>query len=500
MLGSIVLAFVYLGQPEQTQPDAAALVEKLGAATFSEREATKSLEGLGRKALPALRSALKSRDAEVRRRARSMINKIEGNLLVEATPVRLDFQDVELDAVIRSLGKQAGFTIRLDTPGPAPFGMTMQHVTAHDPAPVPFWSALDRVFDAAGLAYRAQQGSPQHVMASLSGPPPDLILTSHPRLASPPRSVHGPFHVSVMLIHYQSQISFYSYLPANASVRGARDGPAQAAIKGARRPPGLARDDAIAPPPGKDARRAGTEPVRTSHFNVQLQVIPEPRMTSAQIGRVQLLEAIDEVGNSLVPGSVPGSTRAGIRSTGISRTGIIMTSSIELVKPESAGKQIKRLRGTLELFLVARQTDPLVIPLENAAGKTFHNDTLHVVVEAIETDQAAQDRIELAIEEIDELFPESSRDGVGSAARNTVPAMRDSLGFGGGTDPRSPIQLIGSRGQIIAFQLMFDRDSGRLKLTAFRPPNRGEIKELRLWNVVRAQTDVPFEFQDLPMP
>ena len=79
-------------------------------------------------------------------------------------------------------------------------------------------------------------------------------------------------------------------------------------------------------------------------------------------------------------------------------------------------------------------------------------------------------------------------------------AMRDALRFGAGNNPQSPIQLTNSQGQSVAFQLAFDRSSGRLKLNLPRMPNLGELKEIRVSNVVRAETKVPFEFQDLPMP
>ena len=57
MLGpTLLVVFALLGQTADAPPDPAALIEKLGAASFAEREASKSLENLGGKALPALRA------------------------------------------------------------------------------------------------------------------------------------------------------------------------------------------------------------------------------------------------------------------------------------------------------------------------------------------------------------------------------------------------------------------------------------------------------------
>jgi hypothetical protein len=74
-----------LAQPPPKRPDAkaiAALIAQLGSADFKERQsATKSLEAIGRPALAALREAAdKHDDAEVRRRAKGLVEKIENSL------------------------------------------------------------------------------------------------------------------------------------------------------------------------------------------------------------------------------------------------------------------------------------------------------------------------------------------------------------------------------------------------------------------------------------
>ena len=111
--------------------DAAALIEKLGSASYAEHEATKSLESLGSKALPALRSALKANDLEVRTRAKAMINKIEGNLLVQESMVRLDFKDAALDEIVKSISKQAGVNVALGGMGPRRAGTDFGSLALH---------------------------------------------------------------------------------------------------------------------------------------------------------------------------------------------------------------------------------------------------------------------------------------------------------------------------------------------------------------------------------
>ncbi len=148
MMGAYLIYLVLWAQKQEPSPDPAALIEKMGSASYAEREAARSLESLGKKALPALRAALKSKDAEVRSRAKATIKKIEGNLLLEATMVRLDFQDVPLEDVVKSLSKQSGFEIAL---GPAMPGHKPRRVTLDEPKPLSFWSAIDRLCAASQL-------------------------------------------------------------------------------------------------------------------------------------------------------------------------------------------------------------------------------------------------------------------------------------------------------------------------------------------------------------
>jgi hypothetical protein len=54
------------------------LIEQMGSGTFSEREkASKALDAIGVPALDALRKAVKSDDAEVKRRAQDLLKRIE---------------------------------------------------------------------------------------------------------------------------------------------------------------------------------------------------------------------------------------------------------------------------------------------------------------------------------------------------------------------------------------------------------------------------------------
>ena len=219
MFGANLIVLALLGQPPEPSRDAAALVEKLGSAAASEREASKSLESLGSKASPALRAASKSKDPEVRRRARALINKIDGNVLIQESSVRLDFQDATLDEIVKSLSKQAGFEVGLGQQG---LQFEARRVTLRESQPVPFWKAIDRLCEVGQLTRQYQGMAPRGPGVSQ----PRLVLSYRPEPSTQPGYNHGPFHFDVVSLSYQSQISFNR----PARMRALRSAPASRAL------------------------------------------------------------------------------------------------------------------------------------------------------------------------------------------------------------------------------------------------------------------------------
>ncbi len=488
MLSAKLIVLVVLGQTPEPSRDAAALVEKLGSASYAEREATKSLESLGSKALPALRAALKTKDLEVRARARAMINRIEGNLLIQESLVRLDFKDASLDEIIKSLKKQTGIEVGL---GPAGPDSATRRITLRETQPVAFWNAIDRLCTEAKLTSQYQYTGPRGQ---------SLVLSSQPNLLNQPSYNHGPFRVSVVSLSYQSDVLFQQSARMVARVRadGARIG--GVATKKGVRPLAEPPREATAQP--GEAEKADNAPARNVQFRTQLQLAPEPRMTNSQAGNLKLLEAVDELGQSLLPSPADQERPfgpAGVMGGGM-MAGPMVNLTAPLRRPEIPGKLIKTLRGTIEVTVSAPRSNPLVIPLENAAGKTFQNEDRHVVVNSIDTDPMTRhETIELTIEDLDDLIPAEGVNGVGLGAR----AGMMGRGFGprnGGDASQGSIQILTSTGQNTFYQTSIDRDSGRVTLSFPQMPQMGEAKEIRISSIVRATAKVPFEFHDLPMP
>ncbi len=494
----IVLAA--LGQKADSSNDAAALVEKLGSASYAEREATKSLENLGAKALPALRPSLKSHDPEVRTRARALINKIEGNLLTQASLVRLNFKEATLDEIVKSISQQAGVDMALNGMGLAQAGTAFgaRRVTLVEPQPVAFWKAIDRLCEVGQLTRQYQfvdlrgQGTPR----------PTLMLANLSDPLVQPSSEHGPFLLNVVSLYYTSRLSFTAPGRVPLQLRAGMAVPGGVAKAKAARQPGeaiVAGDGA--PGESKNARPA---PLKSVQFQVQLQVVPEPRMFISRAGSVQLLEAVDELGQSLVPPAnenerspVPGFTNA-VGAYGMA--GMIANLHVPLYRPETPGKLIKNLRGTVEVSVSAPRSNPLTFPLEGAKGKTFQNDDRRVVVNSIEHDPMRnQEVIALQIDDLDELFPAESVGSPVDAAR--VRMMGAGMGVRVARDTSQwGIQVVTSKGRNLFAQTTIDWDSGTVTLRLTQMPQQGDLKEVRISGMVRASAKIPFEFHDLPMP
>jgi hypothetical protein len=128
------------------------LIAQLGSDDFAGREAaTRALEKLGAAALPALRTAARSENPEVRSRASSLIGKIErardsvGH--VAARRVKLDYQAIPLGAAINDLRARTGLPIVLDGNRVA---NPLRKITCLTQE-VPVWEAVEQFCRAADL-------------------------------------------------------------------------------------------------------------------------------------------------------------------------------------------------------------------------------------------------------------------------------------------------------------------------------------------------------------
>ena len=444
--------------------DPLALVARLGANRYADREkAAEALEHLGRAALPALLAARDSRDLEVRTRASGLIEIIEGALLTQPTRVRLDFDGMPLTDVVRSLSLQAGFKVAL-TPENLPRWKSTR-VTLHMTQAVDFWRAVDQLRDVAGLQYNPGMSGYAGQREPTFSPAAGTIRSNTPI------SDHGPFRVSLLGLHYQRDVN-YDTIGAVPKLPVPHDGKPPAALGTAGFP-------------------AQVNPVANVQFSARLLVAAEPRLSLYQNGPLQVIEAVDNRGNSLTPIASDGP--AYNRSAGYfgMANGPVMQLQAPLHRPGSAGESIKKLRGVIPVTISSRKPDPLVVSLINGVGKAVENGEVQLTIHDIRTlPNSHNSLVELSVRANEQEVPgtRSDVDGFSKVLQRTDPQHLQ-------------IEVVDTRGRLIPwFSSDADHDTGRVTLTLAKLPETTQPKELRYYTLTRATLSLPFEFKDLVMP
>jgi hypothetical protein len=465
MIGAALSFLFVFGQVPSTgaPPDPSALVAQLGADRYSDREAAaEALARLGRLALPALRDNRLAADLEIRTRTQNLIRKIEGALLIEPTRVRLDFDDLPLNDVIQALNRQVGFRISL-YPENLPRWKS-ERLTIHRSGLIEFWQAVDQLCDLADLQYNPiLQGYAGHRE-------PIFTFTAAAVRTATPNFDFGPFRVSLLGLHYQRDVSFAGGNMLTIEQRAGNGRPA-------RRVP---------------HEPAHPTPVLSVQFTAQLQVAGEPRLSVQQTASPHVVEAVDDRGNSLIPPA--NENPAFNRFSGYFGvvSGPVMQVQASLNRPVDAGTIIKKLRGVIPVTVSSRQPDPLVVSLPDSAGKTFGGDDLQITVHSIRgLPNNRQTAIELSVKAPDDRA---------TATENSNPdgfnPMMPRLNV-----QQLPIEILDARGQLVPwFQSSYDAETAHVVLTLPVPLQGAPLKELRYYTLNRANTGIPFEFTNVPMP
>jgi len=432
MIGATLAMLLVLGQGPSSSPTA--LVEQLGSPRFAERErATEELAQLGAEALPVLRAALDAKDPEVRARAAILVEKTEALLLTQPTLVTLDIKDRPLTEAVAIIGEQAGIKLTL-MPENSPAWRTS--VTLVESSPLPFWKALDRLCVAGNLKYNlGMQGSSRNRE-------PRLTLSAGREANSLPTSDLGPFRVQLTNLNFQRSLAF----------------------------------------------AAGPRPIE--QFYMQVQVVAEPRLWVSQGGQIQIHEAEDDRGQSLMPPG-GGTTTRQSGYFGMS-SGAVVQMQAHLKRPAHPGAKIKKLRGSVPIGVATRKPDPLVVPLAVASGKTFRNDQVSLTVQEVQPNPIAnQFQFDLVVR---------PQGGPGTAT--------PTIGDDGGqfSLPRhdlhqQQIELLDAKGEIMQwYPRNLDPEGARISMTVAVPDGVAVPTELRYYSLARAATEVQFEFTDVILP
>jgi hypothetical protein len=286
-----------------------------------------------------------------------------------------------------------------------------------------------------------------------------------------PISDQGPFRVRLLGIDYQRHLTY---------ALGAND---------LRTVPPTPRPAARGGQPRIRGGLARLNPVTTVQFAAQIAVAAEPRLSLVQRGEVRLLEALDDAGNSLIP---PARRPPYLNFTGYigGPHGSVVETQIQLQRPTNPGDTIKKLRGTIPATVSSRRPDPLIVPLEKSAGKTFENSEFQLTVHDVRTlPDARHTLVEISVKTNGPETPQNADPEASSSA------------FERASHHQIQIDVFDGNGRLIPwFQGITDTETSRIILTLTSPIQTAPPKELRYYSVARAEVEIPFEFSDIPMP
>jgi hypothetical protein len=433
------------------EPDVAALVAGLGAPRFADRQAADAaLRKLGAPALPALRGARLADDPEVAARASALVRGIETAVLLQPTRVALDFRDRPLAEVVAELRRRSGFDLALDPAAESRLGR--RRVTLEADGPATLWEALTRLEREAGLGVLVGDD------AAADDPdrgPRGLVLFERLADRPAPGFASGPFRVKVLGTHYERSRAFE------------------------RRPADLGG--------AEDFERA----------TLLVQVSAEPRLLIAARGPIRLTEAVDDLGQSLLPPAPPAA--AGFDELGLDGQGDLgagqgpsFVEELEVRRPERPGRAIRRLRGSVELSVASRRAEPVGVPLGGAPGRVARGEDATITVHALATDRESEElTLDLTVGP-----PAGGGDGPGARSGLSGPAFAWEF-------LEQQIEVLDGRGRpFVLFPMSLEPqgDAFRLKLLLAPTEGAGEPAELRYYGLVRAECRLDFDVRDLEMP
>ena len=225
-------------------------------------------------------------------------------------------------------------------------------------------------------------------------------------------------------------------------------------------------------------------------FYAQIQVAAEPRLSVSQSGALKLIEAIDDRGQSLlIPESNAQTLQRHSGYFGLT-AGPNLHLQAPLRRPEQPGQEIERLRGVLPVVVATRKGNPLVVPLSGTSGKSFRNEEATVEVQEVRLNpKTNQTSIQIAVR--------TNRSSGGEA--DLLAAMPTAMARRPETSQQQ-IEVLDGQGRLIPWYLSNDAEGVADDLDPHAARARGRRRVLRYYSMVRAATEVSFEFTDVPLP
>ncbi|OWK46904.1 hypothetical protein [Fimbriiglobus ruber] len=296
--------------PPLSKADQARVTEfvgQLGAADFRVREkAGRELAMFGERALPTLRAALKTLDdPEANRRLQIIVRKIDTDRLTGPRRVTLKMTNKSVKEILHQLAKKAGYPVQIQNVGDEKLRFSFEFDNT------PFWEAVDRVCNAAGLVVSQNDEA-------------GTLVFSFNDVFSPHVICVGPFRFTAQNINSSRQLQLGALNRAQ--------------------------------PPAR--------PPETLNLSVMVQ--SEPKAPIVRIGQVFLTKATDDQGKSMLAEEGPNDAQMRDIQEQLSSQinngrSFSQFFNVMLVRGERSATSIKELRGKVHVGLHAENRPEITI-------------------------------------------------------------------------------------------------------------------------------------------
>lgn len=353
--------------------------------------------------------------------------------------VALDFKDRPLPEVVAAIAARSGnpVVMQFNTDPPN----NPRKITLLSAEPVPFWDAMDRFCSEAKIQRSLNDAGPlgaRQANVTLYGPGGD----------PGPAQYAGPFRLGNLRLQAHFRKSF---TPSPRAASGAEVG-----------------------------------------YHAEFEVLPEPRVLAIRTGPLAGLEAIDEMGRSLLdPNTTDPETVSG-PVNGMTLGGYQSLVRIKLAAPHPEGKRLKLLKGRMPVEIaVCPKAPTLVIGLADAPGKAHKTGDLAITVEEF-TAKPGQPTVLKVVARI-----EGPR-RPGNTSSKPLVWTRSSM-------IAKCLEVADPEGRPLAASSSSTSGGDELRISyLFAPAGSGRAaatpKSLRIYAPDWVDWDVPFEFRDVPLP